>query len=282
MLLISQSLSILKMYSSFFYSPKFRKIESFEVIMDTEYIEDGYIKLSRKVFNSKTFSNLNAIQKLITIYLILMANHQDNEWWDKYHKKFVIIKRGSFISSIENIKKILNDKLITTKKIRTVLELLKKMQFLAIDTASGYSHITIVKYDLYQNGSNYEGKQKGKQRARVGQAEGKGRATNKNDKNGKNGNNEKKIKHLDKVFLTSTEYDKLIKEYYKNIIDDKIEDLNYYLVQHPKKTYASHYLTIRAWIRRDKKGDQSERNNQNNGQLKEPGKNKYSHLEETY
>ena len=151
-----------------------------------EYIEDGYIKLSRKIFNSKTFSSLNAIQKLITIYLILMANHKDNEWWDSYQKKFITIKRGSFITSIEHIRKKIKDRLVTTKKIRTCVKLLKKMQFLAIERASRYSHITIIKYDLYQSDESY----RARQRARQGQDRGKIRAINNNGKNGKNGKNE--------------------------------------------------------------------------------------------
>lgn len=151
-----------------------------------EYLEDGYIKLSRKVFYSKTFSSLNAIQKLIAIYLILMANHKDNEWWDSYQKKFITIKRGSFITSIEHIRKKINDGLVTTKKIRICLKLLKKMQFLAIERASRYSHVTIIKYDLYQNDESY----RARQRARQGQDKGKIRAINNNGKNGKNGKNE--------------------------------------------------------------------------------------------
>jgi len=147
-----------------------------------EYIEDGYIKLSRKIFNSKTFSSLNAIQKLITIYLILMANHKDGEWWDSYQKKFITIKRGSFITSIEHIRKKINDRLVTTKKIRTCVKLLKKMQFLAIERASRYSHITIIKYDLYQSDKSYRARQKAKQ----GQDKGKIRAINNNGNNGKN------------------------------------------------------------------------------------------------
>jgi len=181
-----------------------------------EYIGDGYIKLSRKIFNSKTFSNLNAIQKLITIYIMLMANHKDNEWWDKYHKKFVIIKRGSFITSIEQIRIKINDRLVTTKKIRTVLELLKKMDFLAIETASGYSHITILKYNLYQDGENYKGKQKGKARARVGQGKGKGRATN---KNGNNDNNEKKKEKIYSAKNRTILYEQIIN--YLNTEADK-------------------------------------------------------------
>ena len=162
-----------------------------------EYIEGGYIKLSRLIFKSKTFSSLNAIQKLITIYLILMANHKDNEWWDSYQKKFIIIKRGSFITSIENIRKKINDRLVTTKKIRTTIRLLKNMEFLTIGTSNrdikktdwevrlksvekkcengqrkgqgNYSLVTIIKYGLYQSDENYKGKGRGKTGARQGQ-----------------------------------------------------------------------------------------------------------------
>ena len=161
-----------------------------------EYIEDGYIKLSRRIFNSKTFSSLNAIQKLITIYLILMANHKDNEWWDNYQKKFITIKRGSFITSIEHIRIKIKDRLVTTKKIRTCVKLLKKMHFLAIERASRYSLITIIKYDLYQNDESY----RARQRARQGQDKGKIRAINNNGNNVKNGKNEdiKSEKFFDK------------------------------------------------------------------------------------
>ena len=217
-----------------------------------EYIEDGYIKLSRKIFNSKTFSNLNGIQKLIAIYLILMANHKDNEWWDGYQKKFINIKRGSFITSIDGIKKKINDKLITTKKIRLILSTLTKMDFLAIETASGYSHITILKYDLYQAIDNYKGKQKGNDRARVGQGKGKGRATNKNDKNDKN--DKKKREREPAVFLTEEEYKKLVSELGESVTKEYMQDLSLYLQSTGKeRKYKSHYATILAWHRKDER-----------------------------
>jgi len=189
--------------------------------MAEEFIEDGFVLLSRKIFNSKTFSSLNAIQKLITIYLILMANHKDNEWWDNYHKKFITIKRGSFITSIEGIKKKINDKLVTTKKIRLILSTLRKMDFLAIETASGYTHVTILKYDLYQAIDNYKGKQKGNDRARVGQAQGKGRATNKNDNNDKND----KKKEKGDIFLKAWKDFKTMRNKIKKPLTKRAEDM---------------------------------------------------------
>jgi len=123
--------------------------------MADEFIEDGFVLLSRKIFKSKTFNGLNAIQKYITIYLILKANWKDNEWWDSYQKKFITIKRGSFITSIEQIRKEIKDKSIKTQKIRTCIEILKNMQFLTSETTSHYTLITILKYDLYQAVDNY-------------------------------------------------------------------------------------------------------------------------------
>jgi len=255
--------------------------------MDTEYIEDGYIKLSRRIFNSKTFSNLNAIQKLITIYIMLMANHKDIEWWDKYHKKFVIIKRGSFITSIEQIRKKINDRLVTTKKIRTVLELLKKMDFLAIETASGYSHITILKYNIYQDGENYKGKQKGKARARVGQGKGKGRATNNNGNNDKNVNNGKK-KEKGIIFQKAWKDFKEMRTKIKKPLTERAEELiinklNKLATDEKIQVAILNQSIMNSWQGiYPLKGDQIGRSNQNNNQSEKPGIDKYKHLEEEY
>ena len=216
--------------------------------MADEYIEDGFVLLSRKIFNSKTFSSLNAIQKLITIYLILMANHKDNEWWDNYHKKFVTIKRGSFVTSIEGIRKKISDKLITTKKIRLILSTLSKMDFLAIETASGYSHITILKYNLYQDTTNYKGKRKGNERARVGQAKGKGRAINNNGNNDKN--DKKRRERAPLVFLSEEEYQKLVTGLGDPLTKEYIERVSLYC-QSKGKRYKSYYATILNWYRKD-------------------------------
>lgn len=149
-----------------------------------EDTENGYIKIARKVFKkkSKTFNGLNIIQKYIALSLISMANYKDAEWWDKYQKKFITIKRGSFITSIEQIRKSIDSRSVTTRKIRVLLNILRTMQFLTIKTTKHYSHITIINYDYYQDGDNYRANEKAKQ----GQSKGKARATTKKGKKGKN------------------------------------------------------------------------------------------------
>lgn len=122
---------------------------------------NGYIKISREIFNgkSKTFNHLNIIQKYAALSLISMANYKDIEWWDKYQKKFINIKRGSFVTSVNKIRKSLKSRSVTTMKVRSLLTTLQSMQFLTIKTTKNYSHITIINYDYYQDGDNYITKQ---------------------------------------------------------------------------------------------------------------------------
>ena len=214
--------------------------------MVEEYIEDGFVLLSRKIFSSKTFFSLNAVQKLITIYLILMANHKDSEWWDNYKKEFVTIKRGSFVTSVDSIKNKIKDKWVTTQKIRTLLKILKKMQFLTIETTSHYTLVTILKYNLYQDGDNYITKKITKPQ----QSPNKALTTNKNGKNGKN--DKEKREYAPTVFMTEDEYQKLVTELGDPLTKEYMKDLSLYL-QSKGKRYKSHYATILAWHRKDEK-----------------------------
>ena len=67
---------------------------------------------------------------------------------------------------------------------------------------------------------------------------------------------EKKL-YLDNVYISEEEMKKLNEQYDKNIIEDYIEKLNRYIAEYivpgKRKPYQSHYLTIKAWIRKDEK-----------------------------
>jgi hypothetical protein len=63
-----------------------------------------------------------------------------------------------------------------------------------------------------------------------------------------------KDRHFEFVFLKKEEYEKLCKEFGKETIESKIEDLDNYIGQNPKarvKKYQDHNRTIRAWLKRD-------------------------------
>ena len=85
----------------------------------------GWIKLHRKIMSSKTFECLNAIQKLIAIYIVLNANHEDGMWHDKYKNVSVPVKRGQLITSRS---KIVNDWFGNDKEVTEIKDRLKEIR----------------------------------------------------------------------------------------------------------------------------------------------------------
>lgn len=55
------------------------------------------------------------------------------------------------------------------------------------------------------------------------------------------------------VFLSSSEFDDLVRDFGAEKVKKYIDDLGDYLKTHPKKKYASHKRTIANWIERDEK-----------------------------
>lgn len=55
------------------------------------------------------------------------------------------------------------------------------------------------------------------------------------------------------VYVSDSEFEKLTDRFGAQERDARIEDLSRYLANHPRKKYASHYATILAWERKDKK-----------------------------
>lgn len=116
----------------------------------------GWVKLHRQIMESETFSRLTELQQLITIYIILNANHEDGIWYDKYKNIEVPLRKGQLIISRN---KIVNDwfkrsKEVTDRKVRTCLEKLEKLGFLTIETTKHYTLITICNYCVYQGLEN--------------------------------------------------------------------------------------------------------------------------------
>ncbi|SQC57453.1 Uncharacterised protein [Listeria newyorkensis] len=156
---------------------------------------EGWIKLHRSIIESDTYNCLSLHQKIIMIELLLRANHTDNYWFDKRRGEKVEVRRGQLITSVQTIENdwFSRDKEVTTKKVRTTLDKLKKLDFLAIETTNSYTRLTICKYNDYQVSDIEKGKQDDTQRAIKGQAEGNQRATNKNVKNVKKKKTPQKI-----------------------------------------------------------------------------------------
>lgn len=75
-------------------------------------------------------------------------------------------------------------------------------------------------------------------------------------KESKRKENKEKIKYCDTVFLTHEEYEKLSTQFGKNVVDKKIERLDYY--QTEKKHYKDHYKTLLNWLKADKEKEDAQ------------------------
>ncbi len=76
---------------------------------------------------------------------------------------------------------------------------------------------------------------------------------------------ETKVNYAKYVSMFPEEYQKLCEEFGEEFIKEKIEDLNNWKGGKGKRT-KDDYLTIRAWIRKDKKGEKNEINSGNSWQ----------------
>lgn len=138
-------------------------------------IEGGYVMLARKVAYSSLFT-LPANDFKVAAACMVMANHQEGRWWDDLAQEEVLIPRGSFISSVRKIAGLTK---LSEKVVRNALRRLEKVNFLHRNVvkraqdrahppggnraqvwAHRYSLITLIKYDFYNDPTNYSRAQK--------------------------------------------------------------------------------------------------------------------------
>ena len=146
----------------------------------------GWIKLHRVLLEKAIWKASTPEQKTIFITLLLMANHDLNEWEWK-GKKFSI-KSGQFITSLDGIKKKAG-KNIKTQNIRSAIKRFEKYDFLTNESTKTGRLITICNWNRYQlilNDTNIEGN---KEVTKSQQRGNKALTPNKNDKNDKNDKN---------------------------------------------------------------------------------------------
>ena len=99
----------------------------------------GFIKLHRSLLDWEWYEDVNTCR--LFIHCLFKANIEDKKW------QGVEIKRGSFVTSYENLS---NETNLTVRQIRTALNKLKMTNELTHITTLHYSIITIKNYNLYQ------------------------------------------------------------------------------------------------------------------------------------
>ena len=103
-------------------------------------IENGYIKLHRKMVNWEWFSDPNTSH--LFVYLLLSASWQDSKW------RGIDIPRGSLITSLSHLAENTG---LSIQSVRTSLNKLKSTNELTYKSTNKFTLVTIVKYSDYQD-----------------------------------------------------------------------------------------------------------------------------------
>jgi len=107
----------------------------------------GWVSIHRKLMNKAFFKKPNYLA--VWIYLLLNANHSDNEFI--FNNKTVIVKRGSLITSQKGISEYFK---ISIGTVSRILNYFKTENQIEIKTSNLNTYITIINYDGYQDNGN--------------------------------------------------------------------------------------------------------------------------------
>lgn len=217
---------------------------------------NGFFTLHRRLFEDVLWLNGTPIQKALMVLCIGKAGFKQNDWvWEG--KKFEV-QRGQFITSLDSLKKELG-KGSSIKKIRTSLLNLEKYGFLTNKSTKTGRLITIVNYSKYQDIEN----KRAKHGAKIGQRQGKDRATNEQCNKDNNDNNNTYIGILkfwnSKKIIVHRETDELLENIGKIIKkrNYKQEDIiqaieNYSIVLANDKFFFKYKWSIENFLDRKK------------------------------
>lgn len=215
----------------------------------------GYIKFYRKFLEWEWYQDSNCVR--LFLHLLLKANFKDNRW------QGTEVKRGQLITSINHLSK---ETGLSEQQVRSTIKKLISTSEITSKATNKFTIITIEKYSFYQSQEEEITNNLTSNTTNEQQTNNKQITNNqqqlKNVNNVKNENNEKELKeniymkHFNLV-LTKNEYEKIIAEYPKEIVDETIDAIKNTSKEVSKK-YLSFNLLLRNWIRRSYKLNKTE------------------------
>ena len=107
------------------------------------FVNNNFIKLSRKMLGWEWYTDVNT--KTLFIHCLLKAN------WKKGSFKGVVVERGEFITSLQNLS---NETGLSMQSVKTALKHLETTEEIKVKNLKFGRLIVIVNYDLYQNNGN--------------------------------------------------------------------------------------------------------------------------------
>lgn len=227
----------------------------------------GWIKLHRKIQNSKMYIALTSKQRDVLIQILLLANHEENDW--EWGAELYSCKPGQFITSLESLcQKCAKD--VKLQSVRTALLKLEKWHFLTNISTKNGRLITVLNWETYQQEQDNINNGINKEPTKSQQRANKELTTNKNIKNIKNVKNEEEynkkeniLKEKFEIFRKKypgskrgldSEFTNFIKKHsdYKNVIElllPAIErEINHHKECQNTKIFCPQYKNLQTWI----------------------------------
>ncbi len=217
---------------------------------------EGFIALYRALLEKPIWKKSTPEQKSILITLLLMANHEENEW-EWMGQKFKVFP-GQFVTSLDNIVKACG-KGISIQNVRTALDRFQKLEFLTSKSTKNGRLITILNWHTYQVKKIKSNKVTNKDLTKTSQRPNKDLTPNNNDNNDNNDNKYISIPpKLEEVKI-------YCKERNNNVDPQKWHDFytakNWYIGKNKMKDWKA---AVRTWEKPEKSPPQSKKPTFNN------------------
>ena len=225
-------------------------------------VNSGWVKLWREMLSKAIWSSSSPEQKTVLITVLLLANHERNEWmWngEKYS-----CEAGQLITSLRSLQEACGDG-VSMQNVRTALVKFEKLGFLTNESTKTGRLITIVNWAKYQGEGDKANKASNKEVTKHSQSTNKALTPNKNDKNDKNDKDiifspekepsgkkkkaeEPKHKYgtYGHVLLTDKQYAKLVAEYGEEWTLDTIQYTDNYC-EASGRTYKNYLQAMKNW-----------------------------------
>lgn len=146
-------------------------------------VNSGWVKLWREMLSKAIWSSSSPEQKTVLITVLLLANHERNEWIWKGEK--YSCEAGQLITSLRSLQETCGDG-VSMQNVRTALVKFEKLGFLTNESTKTGRLITIVNWAKYQGDDGKTNKVTNKEVTKHSQSTNKALTPNKNDKNDKN------------------------------------------------------------------------------------------------
>lgn len=203
----------------------------------------GWIKLHRKITECSIWDSDEPFDRRSAwMDLVMMVNHEDRKVL--FNGKTIVVKAGQKITSVRKLSERWN---WSKNKTLRFLMLLEGENMITKESDHNRTLLTIVNYDKYQGQWDSDGDSHGDTN---GDSHGDADVPQTRNKR----NKEIKKKNIygtnHNVLLTDEEFEKLKSQFPD--YQTRIDDLSFYLSSKGAK-YASHYMTILSWARKDAK-----------------------------